>query len=115
MYAHARKQRQAGEGLPPHSHVQHPSGRRAALGREENPRRPGAGSEAGARSRVGHSFGDVAVWSEQPISETSARNETALPTSQTDAGPPMPPQPAPPPPARAPPPTADPPRPTTQS
>jgi hypothetical protein len=50
----------------------------------------GVTSGAAAGSRFGHSFGDVAVSGEQPISETSARNETALPTSQTDAGPPTP-------------------------
>jgi hypothetical protein len=48
----------------------------------------GTTSGATAGSRFGHSFGDVAVWGEQPIAETSARNETALPTSQTDAKPP---------------------------
>jgi hypothetical protein len=63
----------------------------------------GVTSGAAAGSRFGHSFGDIAVWGEQPISETSARNETALPTSQTDAGPPTPthrvPSPPAPPPA----------------
>lgn len=103
MYAHARRQRQVGEGVPSHSHIQHPSGRQSALGREENPRRPGLTSGAGAGSRFGHSFGDVAVWGEQPISETSARNETALPTSRTDAGLPTPTHRAPSPPAPPPP------------
>jgi hypothetical protein len=59
----------------------------------------GVTSEAAAGSRIGHSFSDIAVWGEQPISETSARNETALPTSQTDAGPPPPTRRAPSPPA----------------
>ncbi len=59
----------------------------------------GGTSGAAAGSRFGHSFGNVAVWNEQPISETSARSETALPTSQTDAGLPTPTQRAPSPPA----------------
>ena len=49
----------------------------------------GVTSGAAAGSRFGDRFGDVAS-GEQPISETSAKNETALPTSQTDAGPPTP-------------------------
>lgn len=65
----------------------------------------GGTSGAAAGSRSGHSFGDVAMSGEQPISETSARNETALPTAQTDAGQPptrrAPSPPAPPPAAPA--------------
>jgi hypothetical protein len=52
--------------------------------------------------RFGRSFGDIAVLGEQPISETSVRNETALPTSQTDAGPLTPTQRVPSPPAHPP-------------
>jgi hypothetical protein len=62
----------------------------------------GLTSAAAAGSRFGHSFGDIAVWGAQQISETSVKNETALPTSQTDAGPPTPTHRAPSPPAPAP-------------
>ena len=59
----------------------------------------GMTSRAGAGSRFGQSFGDVVVCGERPNSETSVRNETALPTSQTDAGPPQPTRRVPSPPA----------------